>query len=232
MVNGTTTRSPTFSRLLSLPTGVDLVDDLGVPLDGQPGRPGCNPVRSAVRILCHTVEVRHEPRQVLEATPEPVDLGERDLKSNRFAHMDATRSAEGSLGVVGLGEAVHKFRPMPGDAAIQQGCRRRRHKVADHGPPRRADDQQQCAATKREPVFRIAQRGGSVVQTGRLPCGYRVNSMLCTRVGRAAPHLLHNGIDAVLGGCLRFLKTTPLDAADGRSLSSQLEQGESTRTVT
>ena len=74
--------------------------------------------------LRHTVEVRHEPRQVLEATPEPVDVGERHLESNRFAHVHATLSAEGSPGVVGLGEAVQNYGPIARDAAIQQRGRR------------------------------------------------------------------------------------------------------------
>ena len=59
---------------------LDLVDDLGVPLDGQPGRTRGDPVRCAVRRFRHPVEVRHEPRQILEATPERVDVGDRDLQ--------------------------------------------------------------------------------------------------------------------------------------------------------
>src|SRR5260221_9267201 len=66
-------------------------------------------------------------------------------------------SSEGSLGVVALGEAAHKYRPMPRDAAIRQRCRRRRHRPPYHGPSRRADEQQQFAATKRQPVIIVAQ---------------------------------------------------------------------------
>ena len=85
---------------------LDLVDDLGVPLDGQPGGPGGHPMRRAVGAFCHAVEVRHELRQILEPTPEPVDVCDRDLQPNRFPNMDAAIAAEGGLRAVGLDIAV------------------------------------------------------------------------------------------------------------------------------
>ena len=45
---------------------------------------------------------------------------------------------------------------MAGDAAIQQWCGRHRQAGADRRPSRRADEQQQCAGAKREPVFSVA----------------------------------------------------------------------------
>jgi hypothetical protein len=109
----------------------------------------------AVGTFCHGVKVRHELRQVLEAAPEAVNFGERHFGPNGFPHVHATRSAKRSLGGVPLGLTVHVW-PMPRDTAIQQGCRRRRDERADGRPSKRAGEQQQCAAPKREPVFSVA----------------------------------------------------------------------------
>ena len=62
-------------------------------------------MRCAVRGFGHTVEVRHEPRQIFEATPEAVDVGDRDFQPNRFPDMHAALAAEGGLRAIGLGIA-------------------------------------------------------------------------------------------------------------------------------
>src|SRR4051794_9637552 len=48
---------------------LDLVDDLGVPFHAQPTGSRGDPVRAAVRVLRHALEIRHEPRQPFEMAP-------------------------------------------------------------------------------------------------------------------------------------------------------------------
>jgi hypothetical protein len=79
-------------------------------------------MRCAVEGLCDPVEVRHKPRQIVEATPEAVDLCDRDLQLDRFSNMHAALAAEGRLRAVGLMIAIQDVRPPAGDAAVQQWC--------------------------------------------------------------------------------------------------------------
>jgi hypothetical protein len=130
-------------------------------------------MRCAIRHFGHTVEVRHESRQVLQATPERVGGGERHFEPNRFADVHATISTECTPGVVGLGVAVRKSRPLPRDAAIEQRSGRRRHKRADGRSPGRANEQQQRACAKREPVFNVGQRRRAIGQSLSIHGGLR-----------------------------------------------------------
>ena len=98
----------------------DLVDDLGVPFNNQPAGPGGFPMRLAVGRGRHPVEVRHELRQIVEASPETVGVGDRHFQANRLPNMNSALAAEGRTCGVGLCVAVDNVRPMAGDASIQQ----------------------------------------------------------------------------------------------------------------
>ena len=57
-------------------------------------------------VVRHPVEVRHELRQIVEATPEAVDVGDRHFQANRLPNMNAALAAEGRTCGVGLCVAV------------------------------------------------------------------------------------------------------------------------------
>ncbi len=59
----------------------------------RPAGPAATQCDRAVSEFGHTVEVGHESRQVLEAPPEAVDLGDRHFQPNRFADVDAAVAA-------------------------------------------------------------------------------------------------------------------------------------------
>jgi hypothetical protein len=70
-----------------------------------------------------SVEVCHEVRQILQATPEAVDVTYGHLQPNRLAHVDAPIAAKGAPRTVGPGGAVQDIRPAASDAAVQQWYR-------------------------------------------------------------------------------------------------------------
>ena len=58
--------------------------------------------------------------QILEATPEPVDVGYGHVHPNRFPDVDAAIAAKGALRTVGVCIAAQNIRPAPSNAAVQQ----------------------------------------------------------------------------------------------------------------
>ncbi len=77
-------------------------------------------MRSAVGGFRDPVDVRHEARQILEAPPESIDVGDRDLQADRFPHMHAAPTAESRLRGLRLAISVKDLRPTARDTAVQQ----------------------------------------------------------------------------------------------------------------
>src|SRR5512132_1962798 len=74
---------------------LDLVDDLGIPLHARAG--GCfrHPVRSLGARHTYRLEVLHEAREILEVTPEAIELLERPTDCDGILHVYAAATPQG-----------------------------------------------------------------------------------------------------------------------------------------
>lgn len=113
----------------------------------------------------HAVEVCHELRQVVEASPETVGVGDRDFEANGLPDMKSTVSAEARTCPVSLCVATENVRPTAGDASVQEGCSRHRQACAKGGSPSCTGQQEDCARTKRQPVFDVTDGTRAIVHS-------------------------------------------------------------------
>ena len=156
----------------------------------SPAGPTCHPVRLCrPGALGHTVEVRHELRQILEATPEAVDVGDAAPRAESIPGRGRRARRRGRPCVCRAGHSRSERRPTARDAAIQQGCGRHREAARR----RRIVETRRPAATVRRCQARASFRRRSIRWFGRaieqLPYNLRSGRARCVPPGDERHHI-------------------------------------------